>query len=460
MFVQALFTQAVDHGVFLVPQAAVQRDIGGDAFVFLVGDGQQGRAAQGRRRPHLRHQLGGHAAASSARRQGDHAGHRQPEARRADPAGPGERARSGSRRGRPEPAAASGRRRRLAPCRASSSIGRSSPGCWRSSSCSPASARSASLPIEQYPDIAPPQVNIRASYPGAIGRDDREQRHPDHRAAADRASTACSISARTSSSRGQVNISVVFEKGTDPDIAQVQVQNQVQQAISRLPAQVQQQGVRVTKSNPDFLLIVGVYDETDQRTNMDVSDYLASNIQDPLSRVPGVGDVNVFGAPHAMRIWLNPQRLAAFSLMPSDVDQRDPGAEYRSRGGRGRRPARAAGPDAQRDRHGAVAAADARAVRARSSSRPSPSGATVRLERRRAGRARRGELQLRSCRVNGHPGAGIADLARARRGRAEDGRAGQGPGRASSPQNFPEGLKLRLRQRHHRLSSSCRSRRW
>jgi multidrug efflux pump len=99
----------------------------------------------------------------------------------------------------------------------------------------------------------------------------------------------------------------------------VQTQNQVQQAISRLPAQVQQQGVRVTKSNPDFLLIVGLYDETDQRTNMDVSDYLASNIQDPLSRVPGVGDVNVFGAPHAMRIWLNPQRLAAFSLMPGDV---------------------------------------------------------------------------------------------------------------------------------------------
>jgi len=75
----------------------------------------------------------------------------------------------------------------------------------------------------------------------------------------------------------------------------------------------------VTKSNPDFLLIVGVYDETDQRTNMDVSDYLSSNLQDPLSRVPGVGEINVFGSPHAMRIWLNPQRLAAFSLMPGDV---------------------------------------------------------------------------------------------------------------------------------------------
>ena len=75
----------------------------------------------------------------------------------------------------------------------------------------------------------------------------------------------------------------------------------------------------MTKSNPDFLLIVAVYDATDQRTNMDVSDYLASNIQDPLSRVTGVGDVNVFGAPHAMRIWLNPSGSPHFQLMPSDV---------------------------------------------------------------------------------------------------------------------------------------------
>jgi multidrug efflux pump len=174
------------------------------------------------------------------------------------------------------------------------------------------------LPIEQYPDIAPPQVNIRATYPGASA----ETIENSVTQIIEQQLTGIDgllYFTSTSSSRGQVNISVVFEKGTDPDTAQVQTQNQVQQAISRLPAQVQQQGVRVTKSNPDFLLIVSLYDETDQRTNMDVSDYLASNVQDPLSRVPGVGDVNVFGAPHAMRIWLNPQRLAAFSLMPSDV---------------------------------------------------------------------------------------------------------------------------------------------
>ncbi|RST29863.1 efflux RND transporter permease subunit [Sphingomonas ginkgonis] len=174
------------------------------------------------------------------------------------------------------------------------------------------------LPIEQYPDIAPTTINIRATYPGAS-------------ASALESSVTQIIEQQLtgidgllyfssqSSSRGSVSITATFSKGTNADIAQVQVQNKVQQAITRLPTQVQQQGVTVTKSNPDFLLLVGVYDETDQRTNMDVSDYLASNIQDPLSRVTGVGDVNVFGAPHAMRIWLNPSRLAAFSLMPSDV---------------------------------------------------------------------------------------------------------------------------------------------
>src|SRR5690606_35364458 len=102
-------------------------------------------------------------------------------------------------------------------------------------------------------------------------------------------------------------------------IAQVQVQNKLESAVSRLPQEVQQKGVRVTKSNSDSLLLVAVYDVTDTRSYQDVSDYLTSNIQDPLSRIDGVGDVNVFGSPHAMRIWLNPQRLAAFSLMPTDV---------------------------------------------------------------------------------------------------------------------------------------------
>jgi multidrug efflux pump len=175
-----------------------------------------------------------------------------------------------------------------------------------------------SLPIEQYPDIAPVNVNISASYPGASAltiENSVTQILEQQLTGLD----GLLYFSSQSSSRGQANISATFAKGTDPDIAQVQVQNAIQGAISRLPAEVQQQGVRVRKSNADALLLVAVYDTTDTRNYQDVSDYLASNIQDPLSRVDGVGDVNVFGSPHAMRIWLKPQRLAAYQLMPSDV---------------------------------------------------------------------------------------------------------------------------------------------
>src|SRR4051794_12307651 len=175
-----------------------------------------------------------------------------------------------------------------------------------------------SLPVAQYPDVAPTQINIRASYPGA--------------SAATLESSVTQILEQqltgidgmlyfqsSSTARGQVSISVVLEKGVDPDIAQVQVQNAIQAAISRLPAQVQQQGVRVTKGSPDLLLIAAIFDKTDKSTNFDVSDWLATNVQDELSRVPGVGDVNVFGSQYAMRIWLDPHKLAGVGLMPSDV---------------------------------------------------------------------------------------------------------------------------------------------
>ena len=174
------------------------------------------------------------------------------------------------------------------------------------------------LPVEQFPDIAPPQVNIRATYPGAS-------------AATLENSVAQVIEqqltgidgllyfATSSSSRGQVTITATFDKGTDPDIAQVQVQNKVQQALSRLPQQVQQQGLTVTKSNPDFLLIAAIYDTTNRTTNQDVSDYLISNLQDTIGRIKGVGDINVFGAQYAMRIWLDPNKLASYSLIPSDI---------------------------------------------------------------------------------------------------------------------------------------------
>ncbi|MFL6760745.1 multidrug efflux RND transporter permease subunit [Sphingomonas sp.] len=176
----------------------------------------------------------------------------------------------------------------------------------------------ASLPVAQYPDVAPTQINVRATYPGA--------------SAATLESSVTQVLERqltgidgllyfqsSSTARGQVSISAVFQKGVNPDIAQVQVQNKIQQAIARLPAQVQQQGVTVTKGAPDLLLIVAIYDRTDRSTNFDVSDWLTTNMQDELSRVPGVGDVNVFGSSYAMRIWLDPHKLASFGLVPSDV---------------------------------------------------------------------------------------------------------------------------------------------
>src|SRR4051812_527811 len=175
-----------------------------------------------------------------------------------------------------------------------------------------------SLPVEQYPDIAPPNVNIRASFPGASAQTLENSVTQVIEQQLTGIDGLLYFSAN-SSSRGQVTITATFDKSVDPDTAQVQVQNKVQQALPRLPQQVQQQGITVTKSNPDFLLIAAVYDATDRMTNQDVSDYLVSHLQDPVGRIPGVGDTNVFGAQYAMRIWLNPSRLASYQLMPGDV---------------------------------------------------------------------------------------------------------------------------------------------
>ena len=175
-----------------------------------------------------------------------------------------------------------------------------------------------SLPISQYPNVAPTQISIRASYPGASA----EALESSVTQPIEQTLTGLDgllYFSASSSSRGQVSISAVFDTRVDPDIAQVQVQNKVQTAIPRLPQQVQQQGVTVTKGSPDFLMIVGVYDQTDKSTNVDVSDWLASNIQDDLSRIPGVGDVNVFGSQYAMRIWLDPNKLQSYQLMPNDI---------------------------------------------------------------------------------------------------------------------------------------------
>ena len=174
------------------------------------------------------------------------------------------------------------------------------------------------LPVAQYPNVAPTQISIRASYPGASAETLQSSVTQPIEETLTGVDGLLYFNS-SSSSRGQVSITAVFDTRVNPDIAQVQVQNKVQTAIPRLPQQVQQQGVTVTKGSPDFLMIVGVYDETNKSTNVDVSDWLASNIQDDLSRIPGVGDVNVFGSKYAMRIWLDPNKLASYQLMPTDI---------------------------------------------------------------------------------------------------------------------------------------------
>ena len=174
------------------------------------------------------------------------------------------------------------------------------------------------LPVSQYPDIAPPTVVVSANYPGASAQaveNSVTQVLEQQLKGID----GLLYFKSTSSSAGWAEISVTFRQGINPDTAQVQVQNKVSQATSRLPQAVQQQGVTVAKSQNNFLLIVALYDETGRRTDTDVADWMASNLRDPISRVDGVGSVQAFGASYAMRIWLDPHRLSSYQLMPSDV---------------------------------------------------------------------------------------------------------------------------------------------
>ena len=174
------------------------------------------------------------------------------------------------------------------------------------------------LPIEQYPDIAPPGVNVTANYPGASAKtvEDSVTQILEQQI---KGIDGLLYFSSSSSSAGQARISLSFNQNTNPDTAQVQVQNAVNQALSRLPQEVQQQGITVTKSQGDSLLVFALYDESGSRSSVDISDYMVSTLQDPLSRVDGVGEITVFGAQYAMRIWLDPHKLNSYGLMPSDV---------------------------------------------------------------------------------------------------------------------------------------------
>lgn len=174
------------------------------------------------------------------------------------------------------------------------------------------------LPINQYPNVAPPAVAISVTYPGASAQtvqDTVVQVIEQQLNGLDGLRYITSAS----ESDGSMQIVVTFEQGTNPDIAQVQVQNKLNLATPMLPQEVQQQGIRVAKYQMNFMLVVGLVSEDGRMKSEDLADYIASNIQDPLSRTVGVGDFQLFGAPYAMRIWLDPAKLNAHQLTPTDV---------------------------------------------------------------------------------------------------------------------------------------------
>ena len=174
------------------------------------------------------------------------------------------------------------------------------------------------LPVAQYPQIAPPTVQISATYPGASAETVNNtvtQVIEEQMTGLDGLRYITS----SSTSTGSTSVTLTFETGTDPDIAQVQVQNKLSQATPLLPEQVQRQGVTARKSSGGFLMVIGLVSTDGSLEAVDLSDYLVSNMVDEFSRLEGVGNVQVFGAQYAMRIWLNPEELAAFELTPADV---------------------------------------------------------------------------------------------------------------------------------------------
>ncbi len=175
-----------------------------------------------------------------------------------------------------------------------------------------------SLPVAQYPAIAPPAISIQVSYPGASAETVQSTVVQVIEQQLSGIDNLLYFSSNASKD-GSATITLTFAQGTNPDTAQVQVQNKVQLAVPRLPQTVQQQGIRVAKATSNFLLVVGFVSADGRMTNSDISDFLTTNVQDPLSRTRGVGDYQVFGAQYAMRIWLDPAKLLTYSLTPADV---------------------------------------------------------------------------------------------------------------------------------------------
>ncbi len=174
------------------------------------------------------------------------------------------------------------------------------------------------LPVSQYPPIAPPQISINAVYPGASAQTVQDTVTQVIEQKLNGIDNLIYMSS-TSDSAGAVSISLTFLAGTDPNIAQVQVQNKLQLAIPLLPQVVQRQGIQVVKSTRNFLLIVGLVSQDGSMDRNALTDYMVSNIQDIISRLEGVGELQLFGTQNAMRIWLDSAKLNNYRLTSTDV---------------------------------------------------------------------------------------------------------------------------------------------
>lgn len=174
------------------------------------------------------------------------------------------------------------------------------------------------LPVEQYPNLAPPNVRISASYPGASAQTLENTVTQVIEQSMTGLDNLLYMSSQ-SSSAGTASITLTFQAGTDPNEAMQQVQNQLQSAIKKLPQDVQQQGVSVSKSGDNTLMMVAFVSTDGSMDKQDIADYVASNLQDPLSRIEGVGSIDAFGSQYAMRIWLDPNKLNNYQLTTQDI---------------------------------------------------------------------------------------------------------------------------------------------
>ena len=207
------------------------------------------------------------------------------------------------------------------------------PGLFQLSSCWAAPFAIYKLPIAQYPPIAPPSIAIDAIYPGASAETVENTVIQIIEQKMNGFDNLLYMSA-TSDASGAGRIILTFKPGSDPDLAWAKVQNKLQLAMPSLPEVVQRQGVKVSKSTRNYLMVVGIVSEDGSMDSNDLGDYANSNIEKVLARVPGVGEVENFSPQYAMRVWLNPNKLTSYQLTIEDVICR---AARLQRGGFGRR---------------------------------------------------------------------------------------------------------------------------